>query len=103
MKTHHSIYSQILFKFSKIYLALFILLFSSANLFAIHDIELTGHITELGEDYLIVQGTTFFVDQNTEFRGRHGENVTFSFFQLNDLVEVKGDSNGDGTYTATRV
>ncbi len=103
MKIHHSICSQTLFKFSKVYIALFILLFSSVKLFAIHDIELTGNITELGEDYLIVENTTFYVNGNTVFRGLNGESVTFSYFQLNDLVEVQGDSRGDGTYTAARV
>ncbi len=103
MKTHSSIYNETYFNFSKRFLVLFFILFSSINLFASYDIELTGNITELGEDYLIVQNTTFYVDENTEFRGRHGDHVTFSFFQLNDLVEVRGDSRGDGTYTASRV
>ena len=103
MKTHLSIYNQTFLRFNKVYLALFVLLFSSAKLFAIHDIELAGNITELGANYLIVQSTTFYIDENTVFRGLHGENVTFSYFQLNDLVNVQGDSRGDGTYTASRV
>jgi hypothetical protein len=75
----------------------------SVNLFAIHDIELTGSITELGSDYLVVEGYTFYVDENTDLRGPGNDPVTFSFFQLNDLVEVKADNRGDGTYLAARI
>ncbi|AFH50831.1 Hypothetical protein IALB_3128 [Ignavibacterium album JCM 16511] len=91
--------------FSKHTKAVFIailFLLSSANLFA-EDLELTGNITQLGNDWLIVQGYTFYVDQNTELKGPNGNTVPFSFFQLNDLVQVKGNNRGDGTYLATRV
>ena len=80
-----------------------LILICSFNLFAAHDIEVTGNITELGSDYLLVKGYTFFVNENTELRGPNNEPVSFSFFQLNDLVEVRGDSRGDGTYLASRV
>lgn len=90
-------------RFSNLLYVTLLILFSSLNLFAVSDIEATGNISELGTDYLIVQGKTFFVDQNTEFRGRNGSMVTFSYFQLNDLVQVQGDNRSNGTYTATRV
>ena len=76
---------------------------SSINLFALHDLEVTGNITELGADYLVVQGYTVYVDAGTEFRGPSGSTVTFSFFQLNDLVQVQADLRNDGTYLASRV
>jgi hypothetical protein len=79
------------------------MLICSINLFAIHDLEVTGNITELGSDYLIVQGYTVYVDASTEFRGPNGSTVTFSFFQLNDLVQAQADLRNDGTYLATRV
>jgi hypothetical protein len=79
------------------------MIISSINLFAIHDLEVTGNITELGSDYLIVQGYTIYVDGSTEFRGPSNTTVTFSFFQLNDLVEVQADNNGNGTFLASRV
>lgn len=84
--------------------ALFIsaLLLFNTNLFA-EDLEVTGNITQLGNDWLVVQGYTFYVDQNTELRGPNGSIVQFSFYQLNDLVQVKGNNRGDGTYLATRV
>jgi hypothetical protein len=88
---------------SKALLIPLLMFISNVNLFASHDIEVTGNITELGAEYLVVEGYTFFIDENTELRGPNGDPVSFSFFQLNDFVEVRGDSNGDGTYLATRV
>jgi hypothetical protein len=76
---------------------------SSINLFAIHDLEVTGNITELGSDYLVVQGNIIYVDGSTEFRGPSNSTVTFSYFQLNDLVEVQADNAGSGTFLASRV
>lgn len=77
-------------------------LFTINNAFA-EDIELTGNIAQLGSDWLVVQGYTFYVDQNTELRGPNGNTVPFSFFQLNDFVQVKGNIMGNGNYLATRV
>ncbi len=67
------------------------------------DLEITGNITQIGNDWLVVQGYTFYIDQNTELKGPNGNTVLFSFFQVNDLVQVKGNNRGDGTYLATRV
>ncbi|HEX9253719.1 MAG TPA: DUF5666 domain-containing protein, partial [Ignavibacteriaceae bacterium] len=50
-----------------------------------------------------VQGYTIYVDEYTELRGPNNTTVIFSFFQLNDLVQVQADSRGDGTYLAARV
>lgn len=103
MKTHQTNSNFTLFKLSKaIYISLF-LIFSTINLFAIHDLEVTGSITELGSDYLVVQGYTVYVDGITDLRGPSNEPVSFSYFQLNDLVEVKADNRGDGTYLAARI
>ena len=87
----------------KVYLIPLLIFISSINLFALHDLEVTGNITELGSDYLMVQGYKIYVDDNTDFRGPNGSTVTFSYFQLNDLVQVQADSRGDGTYLASRV
>ena len=79
------------------------MILGSINLFAAHDLEITGNITELGSDYLIVQGYTIYVDGNTDLRGPGNDPVPFSYFQLNDLVQVQADNRGDGTYLASRV
>lgn len=103
MKTHLTLSRFTLLNVSKVFLIPLVMLISSINLFAIHDLEVTGNITELGSDYLIVQGNTIYVDGSTEFRGPSNSTVTFSYFQLNDLVEVQADNNGSGTFLASRV
>lgn len=87
----------------KVFFISLLILFCNANLHAAHDVELTGSITELGSDYLVVKGYTFYVDNNTDLRGPGNDPVPFSFFQLNDLVQVQGDNRGDGTYLASRI
>jgi len=103
MKTHPTLSRITLLNISKVFLIPLMMLISSINLFAIHDLEVTGNITELGSDYLIVQGNTIYVDGSTEFRGPSNSTVTFSYFQLNDLVEVQADNNGNGTFLVSRV
>ena len=103
MKTHQTQSRFTLLSMSKVFLIPFLMLISSINLFAIHDLEVTGNITELGSDYLIVQGYTIYVDGNTDLRGPGNDPVSFSYFQLNDLVEVQADNNGNGTFLASRV
>ena len=103
MKTHQTQSRFTLLSISKVFLIPFLMLICSINLFAVHDLEVTGNITELGSDYLIVQGNTIYVDGSTEFRGPSNTSVTFSFFQLNDLVQVQADMRNDGTYLASRV
>ena len=103
MKTHLTLSRFTLLNVSKVFLIPLMMLITSINLFAIHDLEATGNITELGSDYLIVQGNTIYVDGSTEFRGPSNSTVTFSYFQLNDLVEVQADNNGNGTFLASRV
>ncbi len=103
MKTKNSNSSVDLRFLSKVVLLMFLLLCSYKSVYALEDLEVTGNITEIGTDYLVVQGYTFYVNQNTELRGRNGSSVSFSYFQLNDLVQVKGNSLGNGTYLATRV
>lgn len=103
MKTHLSLSRFTLLNISKVYLIPLLMFLSSINIFAIHDLEVTGNITELGADYLVVEGYTIYVDGSTEFRGPSNTTVTFSFFQLNDLVEVQADNNGNSTFLASRV
>jgi len=103
MKASHTTRSFTFPNIVKVLLIQLLVLISSINLFAAHDLEVTGNITELGIDYLVVQGYTIYVDDYTELRGPNNTTVTFSFFQLNDLVQVQADSRGDGTYLAARV
>ena len=103
MKTYLTFRSFAFLNISKGLLIPLLMIIGSINLFAIHDLEVTGNITELGTDYLVVQGYTIYVDGNTELRGPGNTTVTFSFFQINDLVQVQADNRGDGTFLASRV
>jgi hypothetical protein len=103
MKTNQTYRSIIFLNIRKALLLGLLILISNIDLFAAHDLEVTGNITELGSDYLVVQGYTVYVDGNTELRGPGNTTVTFSFFQLNDLVQVQADNRGDGTFLASRV
>ncbi|MEO8233057.1 MAG: DUF5666 domain-containing protein [Ignavibacteriota bacterium] len=102
MKTSQTSHSFTFLNISKV-LLIPLLILSSINLFAAHDLEITGSVTELGSDYMVVQGYTIFVDGNTDLRGPGNTTVAFSFFQLNDLVQVQADNRGDGTYLASRI
>ena len=103
MNTHQTSRRFTFLNISKVLLIPLLMIIGSINLFAIHDLEVTGNITELGTDYLVVQGYTIYVDGNTDLRGPGNESVSFSFFQLNDLVQVQADNRGDGTYLASRI
>lgn len=103
MKAHQTTSDFTFIYLRKVFFISLLILFCNANLHAAHDVELTGSITELGSDYLVVKGYTFYVDNNTDLRGPGNDPVPFSFFQLNDLVQVQGDNRGDGTYLASRI
>ena len=103
MKTRSTFHRFAFNSISKAFLVTMLILISSITLFAAHDLEVTGNITALGTDYLVLQGNTIYVDANTELKGPGNTTVTFSYFQLNDLVEVQADNRGDGTYLASRV
>lgn len=103
MKAHQTTSDFTFIYLSKAIFIFLLILFCNASLHAAHDVELTGSITELGSDYLVVKGYTFYVDNNTDLRGPGNDPVPFSFFQLNDLVQVQGDNKGDGTYLASRI
>ena len=68
MKTHQTSRSLSFLNISKVLLIPLLILISSINLFAAHDLEVTGNITELGTDYLLVQGYTIYVDGYTDLR-----------------------------------
>ncbi len=103
MKTLQTFTSLTFLNTSKVLLIHLLIITGSINLIAAHDLEATGNVTELGSDYLVVQGYTVYVDGNTDLRGPGNTTVTFSFFQINDLVEIQADNQGDGTFRASRV
>ena len=90
--------------FTKNSLFIFLLTFlSSINLFAAHDLEITGNISELSLDYIVVQSYKIYVDYNTDLRSSGGSKIDFSAFKLNDLVQVQADNYGNGTFLAFKI
>ena len=66
MKTNSTLSGNILF------ITFLLTLISSVNLFAAHDLEITGNISELGSDYIVVQNYKIYVDYNTDLRSPGG-------------------------------
>lgn len=71
--------------------------------FGRHD-EIKGTISELGEDFLVVSGRTFFVDERTVFLGDdHRGRISFSDLQVGFFVEVHAIRQSDDTFLAVKV
>jgi len=67
------------------------------------DDEIKGVIHELGDDFLVVSGRTFFVDENTTIEGDDDALISFTDLEVGFLVEVHFDRRDDGTLLATRI
>ncbi len=67
------------------------------------EIEMEGFIEALGDDSLVVNGVTFFVDSNTVIRGDHHMELSFSDLQVGDYVEVKAILQSDSRFLAIRI
>ncbi len=66
-------------------------------------VEMEGQVSDIGTDYFVVNGVTFFVDANTQFYGDDHTPLTFSDLQVNDWVEVKAREQADGSLLAIKV
>lgn len=67
------------------------------------EIEVEGIISDLGSDFLIVAGTTFFVDANTEIKDDDDGDIPFSDLMVGDEVEVEAIRQADSTYLALEI
>ncbi|MFQ5708716.1 MAG: DUF5666 domain-containing protein, partial [bacterium] len=67
------------------------------------EVEVKGAIESLGADSLVVSGTTFFVDGNTEVKAKGKGTISFSDLKVGDVVEVRGLRQADGSLLATRI
>jgi molybdopterin converting factor small subunit len=65
-------------------------------------LETTGFIETLGDDFLVVNGLTFFVNDETEIK-EHDQNIEFENLSTDDFVEVKAEFQDDSTFLATRI
>ena len=91
------------FRGSILFIIFLLTLISSVNLFAAHDLEITGSISELGSDYMVVQNYKIYVDYNSDLRGSSGSKIEFAVLKLNDLVQVQADNYGNGTFLASKI
>ncbi len=103
MKTHQTFCINDLFFYHKLFFLSLLMLLGSVNSFAAHDLEVTGNISELGSDFVVVQNYKILVDYNTDLRSSGGGRLSFSAFQVNDLVQVQADNYGNGTFLASKI
>ena len=70
-----------------------------------HDYELDMHgmIEVLGSDYIEVEGTRFYVNDETRIWGRKRMELQFSDLTVNMYVEVEGFMQQDSTYLAKKI
>jgi len=68
-----------------------------------NEIEVEGIISDLGSDFLVVAGTTFFVDSNTEIKDDEDGDIPFSDLMIGDEVEVEAVRQADSTYLAEEI
>ncbi|MBK7500657.1 MAG: T9SS type A sorting domain-containing protein [Ignavibacteriales bacterium] len=68
-----------------------------------NEVELTGYVTEVGTVSFVINGSTFYVDANTEYRGRNGNTFSFEQISVGLLLEVKAELQTNGDLLATRV
>jgi len=66
------------------------------------DLETEGFITELGDSSLVVNGLTFFVDENTVIRD-HDITISFDDLNVGDFVEVKAIFLPDSSLLAIEI
>ncbi|GMR24949.1 MAG: hypothetical protein BMS9Abin39_0221 [Ignavibacteria bacterium] len=66
------------------------------------ELETTGFIETLGDDFLVVNGLTFFVNDDTKIK-EHDQNIEFENLSTDDFVGVKAEFQDDSTFLATRI
>ncbi len=66
-------------------------------------VEIEGQVEEIGANYFVVNGVTFYVNANTLFFGRGHQALSFTDLAVNDWVEVKAQKQSDGSFLALRV
>ncbi len=66
------------------------------------DVEVSGIIEELGEDFLVVSGVSFIVTDTTEVVDEDGQPITFAALVVGQFVEVHGQFV-EGALVAVRI
>ncbi len=67
------------------------------------EVEAEGVIVDLTSNSLVVDGLTFFIDENTEVLNSEDELISFEVLSVGTFVEVKGQLQEDGSILAERI
>ena len=67
------------------------------------EVEFTGNIDSMDGSSITVNGTTFFVDQNTSVFDNNNNSIDFAALFVGQLVEIKGFRQSDGSILAVRI
>ena len=62
-----------------------------------------GFIEAIGSDSLVVNGVTFWVNDQTRVRGEHDSWMQFSDLKAGDYVEIEAQRQMDGSYLALEI
>jgi len=67
------------------------------------EIELTGAITSIGANNLVVSNLKFSVNRNTIILDNQNNPIRFTDLRVGQIVEIRADRQADGTLLATRI
>jgi len=67
------------------------------------DVEVKAPITEIGADFIVVSGLTFFVDSTTVITDDDEQVIGLGDLMVGFFVEVHADRRADGSLLATRI
>lgn len=67
------------------------------------EVEIEGFVESLGGDFLVVHGTTIFVDAATVILDNHENPMAFSDLKVGDRVEVKAEPDANGNLVARQI
>lgn len=67
------------------------------------EIKVTGTVAEVGDDFLIVAGFIFKVNESTEILDENEEEIPLSKIKVGFIVEVRADVLPDETLLATKI
>lgn len=71
--------------------------------FFLDEVELEAAIEEIGDNFVVVLGVTFSVDENTIVLDEENQAIDFASLQVGDEVEIRGEYQADETLLATHI
>lgn len=69
----------------------------------VEPIEVSGAVTAVGPDSIVVQGLTFGVDAQTSVLDDNGDALLFAAIRVGFIVEIRATPQADGSFLATRI